>query len=200
MAANNRRTARGRREQIAEEDERDETMLVLAAELMMLHRDRARDKIPHHDGSLTGRQWVEQVINGHYRRSMENMRITVDNFLRLCEILQNNGYVSRSYQQRVEIEEALAMTLVMVSHKHTQRVLAERFNQSTETINRNVHKVLKGLCRFAATIIRPYDHDNVHPRIANSRHFYPWFQVISYNLVYNHTASRICSPRGLNHF
>nr|XP_027118223.1 protein ALP1-like [Coffea arabica] len=113
MAANNRRTARGRRKQIAEKDERDETMLVLAAELMMLHRDRARDKIPHHDGSLTGRQWVEQVINGHYRRSMENMRITVDNFLRLCEILQNNGYVSRSYQQRVEIEEALAMTLVM---------------------------------------------------------------------------------------
>nr|XP_027099169.1 putative nuclease HARBI1 [Coffea arabica] len=68
------------------------------------------------------------------------------------------------------------MTLVMVSHRHTQRVLQEQFNGSMETINRNVHKVLLGLCRFAATVIRPYDHNNVHPRIANSKHFYPWFQ------------------------
>ena len=65
----------------------------------------------------------------------------IDNFFRLCDILVQNGYVSRSYQQRVEIEEALAMTLVMVSHRHTQCMLAECFNRLTRTINRNVHRV-----------------------------------------------------------
>ncbi|XP_027060941.2 uncharacterized protein [Coffea arabica] len=47
----------------------------------------------------------------------------------------------------------------MVSHSARQRVLAKRFNRSTETINRNVREVLRGLCMFASQIIRPFDYD-----------------------------------------
>ncbi|XP_027061002.1 uncharacterized protein [Coffea arabica] len=163
------------------DDDQDALLLGLAAELILLHPEAERYggpklKISHHDGLLTGRQWVEELINGHYRRIIENCRISVDNFLLLCDILKNNNYVPQNYQKRVEIEEALAMALVMVSHSARQRVLAERFNRSTETINRNVREVLRGLCMFASQIIRPFDYDQVHPRIGNSTKYYPWFK------------------------
>nr|XP_027075866.1 putative nuclease HARBI1 [Coffea arabica] len=104
------------------------------------------------------------------------MRIMVDNFLQLSNILVERQYVPHNYQQRVPIQEALAMTLMLVSHKHTHRVLGTIFDRSIETINRNIRKVLRGLCLFAAEIIRRGDQTAVHSRIANSTNFYPWFK------------------------
>ena len=65
------------------------------------------------------------------------------------DILKQNNYVSQNYQKHVEIEEALALTLIMVSYSARQHILVERFNRSTETINRNVREVLRELCVFA---------------------------------------------------
>ena len=182
MAWNNRRGARGRNADRMRQDEEDEALLLMSASLMLMHPSLAHvdnnQPLPQHDGSFTDRQWVERVLYGHHRRSIDNMRITVDNFLLLSNILVERQYVPHNYQQRVPIQEALAMTLMLVSHKHTHRVLGTIFDRSIETINRNIKKVLRGLCLFAAEIIRPGDQTAVHPRIANSTNFYPWFKVM----------------------
>ncbi|XP_071917034.1 uncharacterized protein [Coffea arabica] len=144
MAWNNRRGARGRNADRMRQDEEDEALLLMSASLMLMHPSLAHvdnnQPLPQHDGSFTDRQWVESVLYGHHRRSIDNMRITVDNFLLLSNILVERQYVPHNYQQRVPIQEALAMT----------------FN--------------------VAEIIRPGDQTAVHPRIANSTNFYPWFK------------------------
>ena len=100
--------------------------------------------------------------------------------MRLCEILVSGGYVLQNPHKRVHIKETLCMTLVMLSHSMRTRVLAERFQHSTETIHRNVAEVLLGLCRFAQRIIKPKQSDEVHPKIRYSTKYYPWFKVFDF--------------------
>ncbi|XP_027152541.1 putative nuclease HARBI1 [Coffea eugenioides] len=198
MAWNNRRGARGRNADRMRQDEEDEALLLMSASLMLMHPSLAHvdnnQPLPQHDGSFTDRQWVERVLYGHHRRSIDNMRITTDNFLLLSNILVERQYVPHNYQQRVPIQEALAMTLMLVSHKHTHRVLGTIFDRSIETINRNIKKVLRGLCLFAAEIIRPGDQTAVHPRIANSTNFYPWFKDAVGAMDGTHISA--CPPTG----
>ncbi|XP_027083749.1 uncharacterized protein [Coffea arabica] len=198
MAWNNRRGARGRNADRMRQDEEDEALLLMSASLMLMHPSLAHvdnnQPLPQHDGSFTDRRWVERVLYGHHRRSIDNMRITTDNFLLLSNILVERQYVPHNYQQRVPIQEALAMTLMLVSHKHMHRVLGTIFDRSIETINRNIKKVLRGLCLFAAEIIRPGDQTAVHPRIANSTNFYPWFKDAVGAMDGTHISA--CPPTG----
>ena len=134
-------------------------------------------KVPCRTSALTGRQWVEEVMSGYHTRIMDATRLTVDSFMRLCNILADCGFVPQHHQKRVTIEEALAMTLVMMSHNMRMRMIADRFNHSLETVHRNIHEVIKGLCTFAQFIITPRRQDEVHPKIMNDPRFYPWFEV-----------------------
>ncbi|XP_071905584.1 uncharacterized protein [Coffea arabica] len=86
------------------------------------------------------------------------------------------------------------MTLMLVSHKHMHRVLGSIFDRSIETINRNIKKVLRGLCLFAAEIIRLGDQTTVNPRIANSTIFYPWFKDAAGAMDGTHISA--CPPTG----
>ena len=179
MAWNNRRGARGCN---SVRIRQDEALLIMSASLMLMHPSLAHitnnQPIRQHDGSLSSRQWMEWLLNSHHRRSIDNMQITVDNFMQLFDILVERQYIPQNYQQCVPIQEALAITLMLVSHKHTHRVLGSIFNPSIETINQNIRKVLRGLCLFATKIIWSGDQIGVHLRIANSTNFYPWFKVI----------------------
>ncbi|XP_071924741.1 uncharacterized protein [Coffea arabica] len=134
-------------------------------------------KVQCRTSALTGRQWVEEVMLGHHTRIMDATRLTVDSFMRLCNILADCGFVPQHHQKRVTIEEALAMTLVMMSHNMRMRMIADRFNHSLEIVHRNIHEVIKGLCTFAQFIITPRRQDEVYPKILNDSRFYPWFEV-----------------------
>ncbi|XP_071924964.1 uncharacterized protein [Coffea arabica] len=133
-------------------------------------------KVPCRTGDMPGWKWVKELILGHPLRILKNCRITVGNFMRLCDILVQNNYVPQNSHKHVSIEKSLAMTLVMLSHSTRTRVVAERFQHSTETIHRNVVKVLLGLCRFAQRIIRPRETNAMYPRIRYSTKYYPWFK------------------------
>nr|XP_027109045.1 uncharacterized protein LOC113728886 [Coffea arabica] len=159
----------------------DEAILNGAAILLFAPEAEQYDgpliKVPCRTGDMPGWKWVQELILGHPLRILENCRITVDNFMRLCDILVQNNYVPQNPHKHVSIEESLAMTLVMLSHSTRTRVVAERFQHSTETIHRNVAEVLLGLCRFAQRIIRPRQTNDVHPKIRYSTKYYPWFKT-----------------------
>ena len=146
--------------------------------------------LPCKNSMLSGRAYVHEVINGHPARVLENCRLTVDSFMRLCEILVSGGYVPQNPQKRVQIEEALCMTLVMLSHNHRMRPLAERFQHSPETICRNIHEVLRGICELGKHLIRPRGQNNVHPKIYTDRRFANWFMVrIFFTFFVMHTLN-----------
>lgn len=134
-------------------------------------------KLPCRTSSLPGWKWVEELMSGHYTRIMDAIRLNVYSFMRLCHVLAECGFVPQHHQKRVTIEELLAMTLVIMSHNMRMRMIADRFNHSLETVHRNIHEVIRGLCTFAQLIITPRHQDEVHPKILNDIRFYPWFEV-----------------------
>ncbi|KAL3527205.1 hypothetical protein ACH5RR_011861 [Cinchona calisaya] len=83
-------------------------------------------RIPCRTSALNGRARVHEILHGYFARIMENDRITVDMFMKLCDILVSYGFVSQNPQKRVQVEEGLAMTLILLSHNHRQRLLSER--------------------------------------------------------------------------
>ena len=129
------------------------------------------------DSALSGRDYVLEVLNGHPDRIIKNMRLSVPLFLHLCDILVDRGYWHAYPSQRVGVHESVALTLMCLSHDERHRVLAERFQHSTETIDRHVRRVLRALVRLGREFVRPRDVGETHPRILNNGLFYPWFKV-----------------------
>nr|XP_027090520.1 putative nuclease HARBI1 [Coffea arabica] len=160
----------------------DEDDLLFAAGAALLFGSHAEpyggpiQKLPCRTSALSGRDWVEEVMSGHHTRIMDATRLNVDSFMQLCSLLAECGFVPQHHQKRVIIEEALAMTLVMMSHNMRMHIIADRFNHSTETVHRNIHEVIRGLCTFAQFIITPRNQDAIHPKILSDTRFYPWFE------------------------
>ena len=102
MVWNNRRGARGCNSVRIRQDKEDDALLVMSASLILMHPSLTHitnnQPIPQHDGSLSRRQWVERLLNGHHKRSIDNMRITVDNFMQLSYICVEHQYVPQNYQ------------------------------------------------------------------------------------------------------
>lgn len=147
---------------------------------------QARKKIvkePCRTSALTGEDYLVELIGGHSDRILDNCRITLDTFRRLCNVLREGHYIEEHHQRQVSIEESLAMFLTLTGTDGRIRVLAERFQHSTETIDRNVNCVVEALVRFAPNIIAPRNEQVIHPRIRNNPKFYPWFKVFfEYNI------------------
>ena len=100
---------------------------------MNLFEEEQQERImrqPCRDSALMGRQWVQEILVGHHARLLENCRMDVDTFLRLCTILRDGGYIDDNPHRHVSVEEAVCMFLVVISHDQRQRVLAERFQHS----------------------------------------------------------------------
>ncbi|XP_071937454.1 protein ALP1-like [Coffea arabica] len=128
------------------------------------------------DSALSGRDYVLEIINGHEDRIIQNMRLDVPRFLLLCDLLLNRGYWHAYPSQRVGVHESVALTLMCLSHDERHRVLAERFQHSTETIDRHVRRVLRALVRLGRDLVRPRNVDDTHPRILNNGLLMPWFR------------------------
>ncbi|XP_027079317.1 uncharacterized protein [Coffea arabica] len=128
------------------------------------------------DSALSGRDYVVELINGYEDRIIENMRLDVPQFLLLCDLLVQRGYWHAYPSQRVGVHESVALTLMCLSHDERHRILAKRFQHSTETIDRHVRRVLRGLVRLGRDLVRPRNFDNTHPRILNNALFMPWFR------------------------
>ena len=65
--------------------------------------------LPYRNSVLSGRAYVQEIIHGHPTRVLENCRITVDSFMRLCEILVSRGYVPQNPHKMIRIEEAMCV-------------------------------------------------------------------------------------------
>ncbi|KAF5450064.1 hypothetical protein F2P56_030443 [Juglans regia] len=78
--------------------------------------------------------------------------------------------------ERVSVEESMGMFCLLVGHAQGQRIVGDRFQHSSETINRHVKKVMCALHQLGRIVIRRTDIDGVHPYIAGNPHNYPWFE------------------------
>ncbi|XP_030930823.1 putative nuclease HARBI1 [Quercus lobata] len=73
------------------------------------------------------------------------------------------------------MEEAIGMFLLMVGHNVRIRVIVDRFQHLTETVDRQFKEIVRAICPMGKFIIHGSQSNEVHPRIANNTKFFPYF-------------------------
>ena len=84
------------------------------------------------------------------------------------------------------------MFLLIVGHNVRIRVIADHFQHSIETVDRQFKEIVRAICHLGKFIIRHSQSNGVHPRIANNTKFFPYFKVIPSYCSFYHT-NIICS-------
>jgi len=96
--------------------------------------------------SLSGREFVAEVLNGSGTSCFDLFRMKKECFLNFYNELRDKNYLSDS--RDVLVEEKVATFLFIIGHNVRHRVPSNRFQHSTETISRNFKKVLRAVCRL----------------------------------------------------
>ncbi|XP_059637487.1 protein ALP1-like [Cornus florida] len=156
--------------QLSDDEEDNESVLIFAAlleEQNFYQKRRCRDSI------LQGETYVMEILNGHKERCYENFRMYPEVFRILCSTLKGIGLKDSKF---LTVYEQVAIFLLTLSHNQRNRVVAERFQHSTETISRHFHAVLLAVCQLGTHIITPPNFSVIPNKIRESSRFYPYFR------------------------
>ena len=126
--------------------------------------------------SLTGREFVNELLNGSPTVCYELFRMDKTCFVTFCDDLRRRNYLGDS--RDVCLEEKVAITLFILSHNTRQRVVADRFQHSTETVSRHFKQTLRAICKVGKEIIKQESFE-LPDHIKNNAKYYPWFKVSS---------------------
>ncbi|XP_031119507.1 uncharacterized protein LOC116022779 [Ipomoea triloba] len=95
-------------------------------------------------------------------------------FKSLCETLK--GLEMLKDTRHVQVEEQLAMSLLVLTHRLTHRVISKRFQHSTRTVHNCAKRVVRALVRLGREIIKPVNRGPVQPEILGNPKWYPYFE------------------------
>jgi hypothetical protein len=99
------------------------------------------DKIIQHNSKLRGKEWMKELLSGHSTRIKDNLGVTQEGFLYLEDLLIRKGSLQST--RYMGTSEQLGIFLYAVVTDLSIRKLAERFQRSTEIIQRTYHKVMR---------------------------------------------------------
>ncbi|XP_042939606.1 uncharacterized protein LOC122274656 [Carya illinoinensis] len=132
------------------------------------------ERMPQHNIGLRGREYIVAILNGHPKNCRNMFRMEVYAFQALCNTLHTNAILEST--REVSVEEVVAMFTFTVGHGTIQRVTGDRFQHSSETVNRHVNAVMRELCRLAPKVIAPTHVTGVVPYIESNPKHYTWFE------------------------
>ncbi|XP_034212994.1 uncharacterized protein LOC117625562 [Prunus dulcis] len=66
------------------------------------------------------------------------------------------------------------MFLHTIGHTTLNKMIAEKFQHSKETVSRQFNRVLKEVCRVGTQIIQPLNMDATPPEIMRNPNYHPW--------------------------
>jgi hypothetical protein len=95
-------------------------------------------------------------------------------FFQLCDLFHTRGLLKDTIFS--QIEEQVAMFLLVVGHNTRFRVIKYKFLRSTETISRHFKEVLYAVGELRNELICPPS-NAVPAKIQNSTKWYPVFKV-----------------------
>ncbi|KAG6478218.1 hypothetical protein ZIOFF_061653 [Zingiber officinale] len=78
--------------------------------------------------------------------------------------------------KKVTVEEGVAMFLLIIGHNTRHRICADRFQHSLYACSKWFKRVLRAVCTLGTHIIRPYEHNGVHPHILHNPKWFPYFK------------------------
>jgi hypothetical protein len=101
----------------------------------LIYADPFYNKIPYHTSSLTGADWVLELLNGHPERIRNELGVHKHVFCGLIDELKLAGH---GPYRHLYLEEQLAIFLYTCVTGLSLRHVCERFQHSCETISKYV--------------------------------------------------------------
>ncbi|XP_028109987.1 uncharacterized protein LOC114308582 [Camellia sinensis] len=130
---------------------------------------------PQRTCQFKGDDYIFSLLTGHPETMMDIMRMDAQTFILLKDTLLQNGFIEIEHMH-ISVEESLAIFLYTFAQNDRHRLLADRFQHSTETICRHIKIIMRALCKLATTVIKPHNEDEISAKILNDRRFFPWFK------------------------
>ncbi|KAL4302428.1 hypothetical protein GQ457_10G020700 [Hibiscus cannabinus] len=131
-------------------------------------------KMPCRTSILDDKAYVMEILYGNPTMCYEMFRMKKYIFLNFCDRLKVDKLLED--EKKVSVEEAVAMFLFIIGQNATQRLIADRFQHSTETVSTWFQKVLIVVCKLGTKIICPRDRGDVQPEIARNSNWFPYFK------------------------
>lgn len=135
--------------------------------LLSNFRNGPYNRVPTSTSSLTGSLFVQELLNGSSITCYELMRMEKNNFVSLCHIFREKGWLVNS--RHVNVEEKMTMFLMTISHNLRNRLIKNRFQHSGQTVHKFFHEVLIAMMKFSKEMITPPSFDDNSSGIANHR-------------------------------
>ncbi|OAY81606.1 hypothetical protein ACMD2_21338, partial [Ananas comosus] len=117
------------------------------------------------------------ILSGHHEHCCHHFRMRVTTFIAIRDALVERGLISST--RNITADEQLGIFLYGIGHGVANRILAETFQYSEETISRHFNNVLRGIVRLKDDyIMLPSSNAAVHPRIRDNPNFHHFKNAI----------------------
>nr|KJB37629.1 hypothetical protein B456_006G213400 [Gossypium raimondii] len=98
------------------------------------------------------RDYVKRLVYASDETSIEQVRMNITAFFKLCEMLESLGGLKPS--RNMLVDEQVAMFLHIISHHLKNRVIKHHFRRSGETVSRAFHSVLNAVIRLQDVLFK----------------------------------------------
>jgi len=156
------------------DEELDDEIFFLVSAIDSLDDDE-NTKMPQRNLPLRGPMYITYMLNGHPVPCFQMFRMEPPDFISLCFELRERQFIEST--MNLDVEESVAIFLLLIGHCQGQRIAADRFQHSMETINRHYKKVLRVVGHLAKVYIKVRHRTGVHPHVCGNPKYYPWFKV-----------------------
>ncbi|KAK9986957.1 hypothetical protein SO802_031908 [Lithocarpus litseifolius] len=156
---------------------------------------RHYDKCPQRTSILSGSDYMAEVRDGNPTNCHDMFRMTLDLFYHLVDELKHYGYLKEG-KGRVDVQEAVAIFLYIVSHNTRMRPMADRFQNSTETVDRKFRRVLRVVHTYSQHLIKPDPNVvGLLEHLQGNNKYDPWFERSIGTIDGTHISARPSAVR-----
>jgi hypothetical protein len=113
------------------------------------------EKQPCRNSKETGYKWLTCSLTGNGTTCYENFRMKPHVFFQLCNVLHHR--YGLQHTKCIRLEESVAICLRILGHGTCNRLIQDRFQHFSETIQRHFHKVLKCFNQMSMDVLKPSD-------------------------------------------
>ncbi|KAL0007179.1 hypothetical protein SO802_008681 [Lithocarpus litseifolius] len=129
------------------------------------NRNNYIPKEPQRISMLTGDAFIKKILNGIPRTCYELFRMDMPTFTSLFNYLRTHKFLTNSHW--ITVEEVVGMFLLIVGHNVRIRLIADRFQHSTEIVDRQFKEIVRAICRLGKFIIPNSFHISRHSSLRN---------------------------------
>ena len=144
---------------------------------MVAYFQQHYDKRPQRTSILSGSDYMVEVRDGNPTNCHDMFRMTLNLFYHQVDELKYYGYLKEG-KGCVDVQETVAIFLYIVGHNTWMRLVANRFQHSTETMDRKFRRVLRAVHTYGQHLIKPNPNVVGLPEHLRGNNKYdPWFEV-----------------------